>query len=104
MTEIINANDNGFIAVSIQYRLGAFGWLSSADVKANGALNAGLLDMLFALEWIQKHISRFGGDPRKVTITGESAGGGAVMLLGMAYGGRLGERLFRSVCVRQGAH
>ena len=53
--------------------------------------------MLFALQWVQDHIEKFGGDARKVTIAGESAGGGAVMLLAMAYGGQLGERLFQNV-------
>lgn len=50
--------------------------------------------MRFALEWIQDHIEKFGGDPRRVTISGESAGGGAVMLLGIAYGGKDGTSLF----------
>ncbi|KAF2203674.1 carboxylesterase type B [Delitschia confertaspora ATCC 74209] len=96
MTEIINANNNGFVAVSVQYRLGAFGWLSSAEVKNKGVVNAGLLDMIASLGWIQKYITKFGGDPRKVTITGESAGAGAIMLLSMAFGGQLGTSLFRN--------
>lgn len=53
--------------------------------------------MAFALEWIQKHISKFGGDPRKVTITGESAGAGGVMLLATAKDGNLGNTLFQNV-------
>jgi carboxylesterase type B len=56
--------------------------------------NAGIYDQLFALQWVQDHISKFGGDPSKVTISGESAGGGSVMLLDMAFGGTLGNKLF----------
>lgn len=78
-------------------QLGAFGFLSSAEVKASGVVNAGILDMAFALEWVQKNIASFGGDKTKVTISGESAGGGAVMLLGIAKAGTLGTSLFRNV-------
>ncbi|KAL7629725.1 hypothetical protein AAE478_001248 [Parahypoxylon ruwenzoriense] len=84
----MNTNDNGFVAVEIQYRLGAFGYLSSADVKAGGQLNTGLLDQRFALKWVQKHISRFGGDPNHVTLGGESSGAGSVLHHAMAYGGK----------------
>ncbi|KAK3319597.1 carboxylesterase family protein-like protein [Cercophora scortea] len=86
---------NGFISVVIQYRLGAFGFLSSADVAKHGTANAGLYDMRFALQWVQKYIDRFGGDPNQVTIAGESAGGGSVMLMAMANGGNDGTSLFR---------
>ena len=54
----------------------------------------GLLDQQFALHWVQRHIAKFGGDPARVTISGESAGGGAVMLQTMAYGGNLSDSLF----------
>jgi len=87
--------NNGFVAVAIQYRLGAFGFLSSAEVAKHGTANAGLYDMRFGLQWVQKYISRFGGDPDQVTITGESAGGGSVMLMAMANGGTEGNSLFR---------
>ncbi|KAI6084841.1 putative carboxylesterase [Hypoxylon rubiginosum] len=83
----LNANDNGFIVVEMQYRLGAFGYLASPDIKENGQLNAGLLDQRFALEWVQQYISRFGGDPTRVTLGGESSGAGAVLHHSMAYGG-----------------
>ena len=96
-SQLINTNDNDFIAVVIQYRLGAFGFLSSEDVKREGRLNAGLLDQRFALRWVQAHIRRFGGDPNKVTIAGESAGAGAVMLQAMAYGGKQNPSLFNNV-------
>lgn len=93
----MKTNDNGFISVVIQYRLGAFGFLSSEDVKGNGQLNAGLLDQRFALQWVQENIEKFGGDPRKVTLAGESAGAGSVMLQAMAYGGKQDVTLFDNV-------
>lgn len=75
------------IYVSIQYRLGAYGFLGGSEVGKDGALNAGLLDMHSALGWVQRHISKFGGDPTKVTIIGGSAGGGAVTTQMILYGG-----------------
>lgn len=96
-TDIMVENGNQFITVIIQYRLGAFGFLPGNDVKADGALNAGLLDMNFALQWVQKYIEKFGGDPTRVTIAGESAGGAAVMYQAMAYGGAQNVSLFNNV-------
>ncbi|KAI9694223.1 MAG: hypothetical protein M1820_009122 [Bogoriella megaspora] len=81
---------NGVVFVELNYRLGAFGWSSGPSLQANGSANAGLLDQRFALEWVQKHISKFGGDPERVTIIGESAGGGSVMHQITAYGGLKG--------------
>jgi carboxylesterase type B len=54
------------------------------------------LDQFFALQWVQTYIEQFGGNTSAVTISGESAGGGSVMLQDMAYGGSLGDSLFRS--------
>jgi carboxylesterase type B len=51
--------------------------------------------MYFALKWVQKYVSKFGGDPDSVTIAGESAGGGAVMLMAMANGGADGTSLWK---------
>ncbi|CAI6329304.1 unnamed protein product [Periconia digitata] len=96
-TEFMSINDNGFISVIIQYRLGAFGFLAGDEVKEHGALNAGLLDMNFALQWVQQNIRKFGGDPNRVTIAGESAGAGAVMYQAMAYGGAQNESLFNNI-------
>ncbi|PCG92087.1 Carboxylesterase, type B [Penicillium occitanis (nom. inval.)] len=83
-----------FVAVAIQYRLGAFGFLASKEVQQHGMTNAGLYDQYLALQWVQKYISLFGGDPDRVTIGGESAGGGSVMLQAMAYGGTVGDELY----------
>lgn len=93
----MTTNKNGFISVIIQYRLGAFGFLAGDDVKEDGALNAGLLDMNFALKWVQSNIGKFGGDPSKVTIAGESAGAAAVLYQALAYGGKQKETLFQNV-------
>lgn len=84
----------------IQYRLGAFGFLSSGDMVSHGGTpNVGLYDMHFSLEWVQDHIRSFGGDSRRVTISGESAGAGAVMLMSMANGGGEGTSLFNNAIV-----
>ena len=66
-------------------------------MKRHGQLNAGLLDMELALQWVQSYAHLFGGDPRRVTISGESAGGGSVMLMSLLRGGRLGTSLFQQV-------
>ncbi|WP_345762330.1 carboxylesterase/lipase family protein [Diaminobutyricibacter sp. McL0608] len=73
-------NRDGVVTVSISYRLGfdGFGWIEDAP------LNRGVLDWMLALEWVRDNIAAFGGDPARVTIAGQSAGGGAVLtLLGM---------------------
>ena len=84
---LVNQSMNGLIYVSIQYRLAVFGFLSSSEIRENGAANAGLLDQRAALGWVQRNIRAFGGDPSKVTIIGGSAGGGSVMTQMIMYGG-----------------
>jgi carboxylesterase type B len=66
-------------------------------VKEDGALNAGLLDQNFALKWVQANAAKFGGDPGKVTIAGESSGAASVLYQAMAYGGKQKENLFNNV-------
>ncbi|MFX1344795.1 MAG: carboxylesterase/lipase family protein [Promethearchaeota archaeon] len=68
------------VVVSINYRLGYLGFFYMPDMPDTTA-NAGLLDMIAALEWVKKNISKFGGDPNDVTIFGESAGSVAVATL-----------------------
>ncbi|KAL7623533.1 hypothetical protein AAE478_007216 [Parahypoxylon ruwenzoriense] len=93
----IHTSGNAYIVVTIQYRLGAFGFLSSTEVAKSGVVNAGIHDMYFALQWVQEYIHLFGGDPEQVTIAGGSAGGGSVMLLGMANGGADNTSLFKGL-------
>ena len=74
----------GVVLVTINYRLGPFGFLATQDLarEAHGtAGNYGLLDMVAALRWVKANISGFGGDPGNVTIFGESAGSFAVSTL-----------------------
>ena len=82
---------------SVLPQLGAFGWLSSQDVRANGVINAGLLDQIFALLWVQNYIANFGGDASQVTIAGESAGGGSVMYHALGTDGKQPLKLFKNV-------
>ncbi|KAJ7238020.1 Alpha/Beta hydrolase protein [Mycena rebaudengoi] len=93
--DIIRQSKRGVVVVTIQYRLGVFGFLPGAAVESNGALNAGLLDQDFALRWVNQHISKFGGDPSTVTIWGESAGAGSVLQQIIANGGQTNPQLFR---------
>ena len=75
----------GVVLVSIAYRVGTFGFLAHPELSAESpnhvSGNYGLLDMIAGLQWIKKNIAAFGGDPNKVTIFGESAGGIAVSQL-----------------------
>jgi bile salt-stimulated lipase len=68
--------DRQVVLVTINYRLGPFGFLSFEDDELPG--NNGLRDQLLALKWVNKHISKFGGNPKSVTLMGLSAGGASV--------------------------
>lgn len=72
-------NRDGVVTVSIAYRLGfdGYGWVDGSDAPFNRAV----LDQVLALEWVRDNIACFGGDPGEVTIGGQSAGGGNVMVL-----------------------
>ncbi|WP_394554856.1 carboxylesterase/lipase family protein [Agromyces sp. MMS24-JH15] len=89
-------NRDGVVTVTVSYRLGfdGFGWIEDAPS------NRGVRDWLLALEWVQANIAGFGGDPGRVTIAGQSAGGGAVLtLLGMERA----QHLFHGVWALSGA-
>ena len=77
--------ERGMMVVSINYRLGALGFMAHPDLSAESAEhvsgNYGLLDQIEALRWIERNIASFGGNPDNVTIAGESAGGLSVMHL-----------------------
>jgi para-nitrobenzyl esterase len=80
-----NLAKKGVVLVSIAYRVGQLGFFSHPELSAENpnhvSGNYGLLDMIAGLKWIKKNIAAFGGDPGKVTIFGESAGGIAVSML-----------------------
>ncbi|KAF4576963.1 hypothetical protein EYR36_004947 [Pleurotus pulmonarius] len=90
------------IYVSMNYRVSAFGFLASQEVKDAGVGNLGLQDQREALRWIQKYISSFGGDPTKVTIWGESAGAISAALHMVANNGNH-EGLFRGAFMQSGS-
>ncbi|TEA10748.1 Para-nitrobenzyl esterase [Colletotrichum sidae] len=86
------ASDGNVVVVQVNYRVGMYGFLQSEEVRAGGALNAGIRDLVKALEWVQANIARFGGNPEQVVLDGVSAGGSAVGLLMTANLG--GKKLF----------
>lgn len=92
------------IAVSLNYRLSAFGflWGNTTEMLANGSANNGLRDQRLALHWIQENIEKFGGDPSRVTIWGESSGALSVGKHLIAYSGR-DDGLFRGAIMQSGS-
>ncbi|KAJ7235288.1 Alpha/Beta hydrolase protein [Mycena haematopus] len=91
---LLQPSTKPLIFVTFNYRLGQFGFLGGTAVHDHGLLNAGLLDQKAALVWVQKYIKKFGGDPKRVTIWGESAGAGATMFHLVGEGGANGNVLF----------
>ena len=74
--------DQGVVLVAIQYRLGILGFLAPREATRGGtAGNYGLMDQVAALRWVRAHAARFGGDPDRITIFGESAGSQDVSLM-----------------------
>ncbi|MGA8265582.1 MAG: carboxylesterase family protein, partial [Ignavibacteriaceae bacterium] len=80
-----NLAKKGVVLVSIAYRVGQLGFFAHPELSAESphhvSGNYGILDMIAGLKWVKKNIAAFGGDPNKVTIFGESAGGIAVSML-----------------------
>ena len=93
----------GVVIVSIEYRTGALGFMAHPELakesKDGHSGNYGLLDQIFALQWVQRNISNFGGDPSKVTIFGESAGAISCSILA---GSPLAKGLFHGVISQSG--
>jgi para-nitrobenzyl esterase len=93
----------GVIFVSINYRVGVFGFLAHPQLSSESAAkvsgNWGLLDQVAALQWISKNIEAFGGDPQKVTIAGQSAGSMSVCAL---VASPLAKGLFRGAIAESG--
>jgi para-nitrobenzyl esterase len=94
----------GMVVVSINYRLGVFGFLSHPELRKENAVNAsgnyGLLDQIAALRWVQENIGAFGGDPSRVTIAGQSAGAASVHYL---IASPLAKNLFQRAIAQSGS-
>ena len=88
----------GVVVVTIQYRLGPLGFMSTGDANSPG--NYGMLDQVQALKWVKENIENFGGDPDKVTIFGLSAGGASV---GLQLLSPLSKNLFHGAISESGA-
>ncbi len=97
------AKHGDVVVVTINYRLGAFGFLHLADLfgaEFAGSGNAGILDQIAALEWVRDSIGAFGGDPDRVTVFGESAGAASV---GTLLGTPAARGLFHAAIPQSGA-
>ncbi|KAK4203177.1 alpha/beta-hydrolase [Triangularia verruculosa] len=100
------AQGKPMILVSVNYRLGAFGFLGGKEVLADGAANLGLLDQRLGLEWVADNIAAFGGDPDAVTIWGQSAGAVSVFDQLALFDGNnkyKGRPLFRGAIMNSGS-
>lgn len=87
----------GIVVVTLNYRLGAPGFLNLGD---GDTANVGLRDQIAALSWVQEHIADFGGDPTRVTVAGQSAG---AMSIGALLGSPLAQGLFSAAILQSGA-
>lgn len=95
-----------FIFVSVNYRVGAFGFMPGKEILEEGSANMGLLDQRMGLEWTADYIEAFGGDPEKVTIWGQSAGSISVLDQLALYGGDntyKEKELFRAAIMNSGS-
>src|SRR5215470_17719385 len=90
------------IVVTINYRLGALGWLANPALDGNGiAGNYGLMDQQLAFKWVRDNIEHFGGNPNRVTIGGESAGG---LSTSSNLASPTAKRLFDAAIIESGAY
>lgn len=95
-----------YIFVTVNYRLGGFGFLPGAEVLADVSANLGLLDQRMGLKWVADNVAAFGGDPTKVTIWGQSAGAISVYNQLALYDGDIsykGKDLFRGAIMNSGS-
>ncbi|KKA28950.1 hypothetical protein TD95_005342 [Thielaviopsis punctulata] len=90
------------VAVSLNYRLQNWGFMFTEALAEEGSTNVGYRDQRLAMHWVQENIAAFGGDPRKVTVFGESAGSMSIATHLVAYGGR-DDHLFRSAIMQSGS-
>jgi len=79
--DVLSAAED-IVVVSVTHRLGILGFLDLREFGEEGSANAGMLDIVAALAWVQRNIAAFGGDPGRVTICGQSGGSGKVATLG----------------------
>ncbi|KAM8750132.1 neuroligin-4, X-linked isoform 2-T2 [Rhynchonycteris naso] len=93
----ILASYGNVIVITVNYRLGILGFLSTGDQAAKG--NYGLLDQIQALRWIEENVGAFGGDPKRVTIFGSGAGASCVSLLTLSH---YSEGLFQKAIIQSG--
>ncbi|MGA9118580.1 MAG: carboxylesterase family protein [Bacteroidota bacterium] len=100
-----NLAKKGLVVVTVNYRVGVLGFLAHPELTKesghNTSGNYGLLDQLAALEWIRRNIVAFGGDPARVTITGQSAGAASVHYL---TGSPLAKGLFLRAIAQSGSY
>ena len=97
------AQTGDVVVVTINYRLGAFGFLHLEEIGGEafaGSGNCGILDQIAALKWVQENIGAFGGDPNNVTVFGESAG---AMSIGTLLGTEQAEGLVHKAILQSGA-
>ncbi|PHH67970.1 hypothetical protein CDD82_949 [Ophiocordyceps australis] len=98
--------DQPFVFVAVNYRLGGFGFMPGRQIKAEGSANLGLLDQRMGLEWVADNIAAFGGDPDRVTIWGLSAGAISVFDQMALRGGNAtykGKPLFHGAIMNSGS-
>lgn len=100
----VSKSNEPVMVVTLQYRLGALGSLPSALFEDEGLLNLGILDQRLALQFLQKYMSSFGGDPEGITLAGQSAGGHSVGIhLFHNYGSDAGKPLFSQAILSSGS-
>ena len=102
--DMLNMSKQGIVCVTPNYRVGLFGFLAHPELDAENdehvSGNYGLLDQIAALKWVRDNIARFGGDPEKVTIGGQSAGAVSGQILSVSP---LARGLFRGAIMQSGA-